>query len=79
METGDGPEGEMGMERLTFAQKVKGTLAEQIAQADDFASRALGNFNELDERGLGDTPKAQKLLARSQHWLDRSNKLRGCN
>lgn len=53
------------------------TLAEKMADADDFGSRNLAAFNELDERGLGDTPKAQRLLEKGQYWLDRYNKLAG--
>jgi hypothetical protein len=54
------------------------TLSERIADADDRGGRYLAAFNELDERGLGNTPKAEKLLEKSQYCLDRSNKLRGC-
>jgi hypothetical protein len=53
------------------------TLAEKIADADDRGGRYLAAFNELDEAGKGNTPKALKLLEKGQFWLDRSNKLRG--
>lgn len=58
--------------------KPRKTLAERIADADDRGGRYLAAFNELDERGLGNTPKAEKLLEKGQYWLDRSNNLRGC-
>ncbi len=56
---------------------MRKTLADRIADADDRGGRALAAFNELDEAGKGDTPKAQKLLSVGQFWLDRSNHLRG--
>ncbi len=58
--------------------KISKTLSERVARADELGSRYLADFNELDERGLGNTPKAWKLLEKGQYWLDRSNKLRGC-
>lgn len=53
------------------------TLADRIADADDKGCRHLAAFNELDERGLGDTQKALRLLEKGQYWLDRANKLLG--
>lgn len=58
--------------------KTRKTLSERIARADELGGRYLADFNELDERGLGNTPKAERLLEKGQHWLDVSNKLRGC-
>ena len=52
------------------------TLQEQIIEADERGSKWLGDANEAAERG--DTEKAEKLYAKGQFWLDRSNKLRGC-
>jgi hypothetical protein len=40
-------------------------------------SHYLGAWNELNERGLGDTPRAQKLLALGQQWHDEETRLRG--
>lgn len=54
------------------------TLSERVTRADELGGRYLAAFNELDERGLGNTPKAEKLLEKGQYWLDVSNKLRGC-
>ena len=51
-------------------------LREQIARADELGSRYLGNANEARERG--DIAEAEKLEAKCQFWLDRSNVLRGC-
>lgn len=51
------------------------TLSEKIAEADDRGGRYLADANVAAERG--DHEKAEKLYAKSQFWLDRSNKLRG--
>lgn len=48
---------------------------EQIAKADHFASRYLGDANEAAERG--EKAKAEKLYTKCQFWLDRLNKLNG--
>ena len=53
------------------------TLADKIADADMRGCKYLADFNDLDERGLGDTPKARKLLEKGQYWMDRYNKLTG--
>lgn len=53
------------------------TLAEKIADADMRGCRYLADFRELEDRGLGNTPKAQRLLEKGQYWLDRYNKLVG--
>lgn len=58
--------------------KTRKTLSERIARADELGSRYLADFNKLDERGLGSTPKAERLLEKGQYWLDVSNNLRGC-
>jgi hypothetical protein len=52
------------------------TLQEKIAEADQHGGKWLGDANEAAERG--DHEKAEKLYAKGQFWLDRSNKLRGC-
>lgn len=51
------------------------SLAERIADADARGSAHLAAANEAAERG--NHAKAEKLYAKGQHWLDRSNKLRG--
>ena len=53
----------------------KRTLAKRIAHAEAMSSLYLGNYNE--ELAVGRAKCAEKMLARSQHWLDRANKLRG--
>ena len=58
--------------------KPRKPLSERVARADELGGRYLAAFNELDERGLGNTTYAEKLLEKGQYWLDRSNKLRGC-
>ena len=62
----------------TQMTKTRKTLSERIARADELGGRYLADFNELDERGLGNTPKAERLLQKGQHWLDVSNNIRGC-
>lgn len=52
------------------------TLSEKIADADERGSRWLALANEAAESGK--TEKAERLYAKGQFWLDRSNKLRGC-
>lgn len=58
--------------------KPRKTLSEQIADADELGGHYLAAFNELNERGLGHTAKAEKILEKGQYWLDRSNNLRRC-
>jgi len=41
------------------------------------SARWLARFNELDERGRGETPSAEAALRKSQYWLDRYNHLTG--
>ena len=53
------------------------TLNEKIIEASERASHFLAEGNEAAECGKHD--KAEKLYARSQHWLDRFNKLSGNN
>jgi hypothetical protein len=53
----------------------KAQLQRLIAEAESEASRALGNSNEARE--AGDIAKADRILERSQHWLDEANDLRG--
>lgn len=52
------------------------TLSEKIADADMHGGKWLALGNEAAEAGKHD--KAEKLYAKGQFWLDRSNKLRGC-
>jgi len=52
------------------------TLSEKIAEADERGSNWLSKANEAAERGNHEM--AEKLYAKGQYWLDRSNKLRGC-
>lgn len=52
------------------------TLSEKIADADERGNRYLADANDAAERG--NSVKAEKLYAKGQFWLDRSNKLRGC-
>ena len=57
---------------------MKKTLAERIDEADHFGNRYLGDYNELIESGYPESgPKAQKLYAKGQFWLDRYNYLTG--
>ena len=51
------------------------TVEERIAHAEAMSSRYLGNYNE--ELEAGRTKGAEKMLAKSQYWLDMANKLRG--
>ena len=72
-------EGPWDQRHLAFGARgharSKRPLAEQIAHAEAMASRYLGNYNEELEAGR---PKgAEKMLAKSQYWLDRANDLRG--
>lgn len=50
-------------------------LTERIAHAESMSARYLGNYNE--EMEAGRTKGADKMLAKSQYWLDVANKLRG--
>ena len=51
------------------------TLEQRIVHAEAMASRYLGNHNA--ELEAGRTKGAEKMLAKSQYWLDMANKLRG--
>jgi len=51
------------------------SLEERIAHAESMSARHLGNYNEAIAAGR--TRAAEKLLAKSQHWLDVANRLRG--
>lgn len=53
----------------------KRTLHERIVHAEAMSARYLGNYNEALEAGK--TARAEKMLAKSQHWLDVANNLRG--
>ena len=54
---------------------AKRPTADRIAHAEAMAARYLGNYNEAVEAGRPKT--AEKMLAKSQHWLDVANDLRG--
>lgn len=51
------------------------TLQEKIIEADTRGSNFLADANEASESG--DQSKAERLYAKGQYWLDKSNKLRG--
>jgi len=53
----------------------KRPLADRVAHAEAMAARYLGNYNE--ELEAGRSKGAEKMLAKSQYWLDRANTLRG--
>ena len=53
------------------------TTAELVADADARGSALLADANQA--RDAGDNDKAERLYARSQKWLDKSNRLRGCH
>jgi hypothetical protein len=55
-----------------MANKTK-TLSELIAEADAKGGDLLARANEASERGAKKT--AERLYARGQFWLDRSNQL----
>lgn len=56
--------------------KAAKTISEKVADADARGSKYLADANEASEKG--NQAKAEKLYAKGQYWLDRSNKLRGC-
>lgn len=58
------------------AKRPEKTLSEKIAQADMLGGSYLADANNASERGKHEL--AEKLYAKGQFWLDRSNKLRGC-
>ena len=57
------------------AKTTKRTLAERIAHAEAMSARYLGNYNE--DVAAGRMKTAEKMLAKSQYWLDVTNNLRG--
>lgn len=59
---------------MTTVKRTK-TVAEKIADADEYGSRWLAAANEAAERG--EHEKAERLYAKGQFWLDRANKLLG--
>jgi hypothetical protein len=59
---------------MQTAAKPK-TLHEKLVDAEDRGNRYLADANEAAERG--NHTKAEKLYAKGQYWLDRSNKLAG--
>ena len=54
---------------------MRKTLRERQIDAEALAGRYLADANEASERGQ--TAKADRLLAKSQYWLDRMNLLCG--
>lgn len=65
-----------GLELRRKAERKAAKLSERIADADARGSRYLADANEARE--AGNVAKAEKLEAKCQFWLDRSNNLRGC-
>lgn len=57
------------------AKSPKRAVEERIVHAEALSARHLGNYNEA--LAAGRTKGAEKLLAKSQYWLDVANKLRG--
>jgi hypothetical protein len=57
------------------AKTTKRTVEERIVHAEAMSSRYLGNHNEA--LAAGRVKSAEKMLAKSQHWLDVANNLRG--
>lgn len=57
--------------------KQQKTPSERIADADARGSAWLARANELAEAGK--KKQAEKCYDKGQFWMDRSNKLRGCN
>ncbi len=53
------------------------SLAEKVADADARGSQWLAKANDFAEAGK--KAQAEKCYDKGQYWLDRSNKLRGCN
>jgi len=51
--------------------------AERIRHAEERSAHWLMAFNELEEAGKGDSPKAQAAYEKSSRWLMRANDLRG--
>lgn len=71
-------EGPWSQGHLAFPNTHRATTRsreDQITHAEAMAARYLGNYNE--ELEAGRTKGAEKMLAKSQHWLDRANTLRG--
>lgn len=57
------------------AKATKRTVAERIVHAEAMSARHLGNYNEA--LAAGRAKGAEKMLVKSQYWLDVANKLRG--
>ena len=57
--------------------KSQKSIAERVADADARGSAWLAKANELAEAGK--KKQAERCYEKGQFWLDRSNKLRGCN
>lgn len=56
-------------------EELAAFVAGLVADADARGGKYLADANEAAERGNHE--KAEKLYAKGQYWLDRSNKLRG--
>jgi hypothetical protein len=65
-----------GLELRRKAERRAEKLRERIADADARGNSYLSSANEARE--VGNVAKAEKLEAKGQFWLDRSNRLRGC-
>jgi len=55
--------------------KPKRSIHERIVHAEAMSARYLGNYNE--DLAAGRAKTAEKMLAKSQYWLDVANALRG--
>lgn len=71
----EGPWDKGGLQFSHGTARSKRPLQERITHAESLAARYLGNYNE--ELEAGRIKGAEKMLARSQYWLDRANDLRG--
>lgn len=60
---------------MTAKTSTKRTVGERIVHAEAMAARYLGNYNE--DLAAGRAKGAEKMLAKSQYWLDVANDLRG--
>lgn len=65
------------MTKARPSPKPQKSLRERIADADARGSAWLAKANDLAEDGK--KAQAERCYEKGQFWLDRSNKLRGCN
>ncbi|MCM3583758.1 hypothetical protein M3795_25135 [Ralstonia pickettii] len=62
---------------MDTSRKPKKTLEERIADADARGNAWLAKGNDFREEGK--LEQAERCYDKGQFWMDRSNKLRGCN